>query len=123
MSERTYPLKEVLRITGLTHRAVRYYVHLRLLPGAKPRGVATAYTHEQVLRLHVIRLMRTRDRLRLTAIRQRLGRMSVAELEAMLAAARPPAPVAPPPSPAPPPPPEPIAIARPPEPPASTFGT
>jgi DNA-binding transcriptional MerR regulator len=92
---RTYRRAEVLRLTGLTVRAIRHYVQMRLVTGAKPRGPGTVYTHEQLVRLQVIALLRKRDRLSLPKVRARIGSLSLAELEAMLPKpAPPPAPAA-----------------------------
>ena len=88
----TYRRAEVLRLTGLTVRAIRHYVQMRLVSGAKPRGRGTVYTHEQLVRLRVIALLRRRDRMSIPKIRGRLAGLSVAELEAMLPKPPPPAP-------------------------------
>lgn len=96
----TYPLREVVRLTGLTRRAIRYYLSVRMLPAPKARGSATAYSRDQLLRLHAIRLMRQRDHLGLPKVRQRLAAMSLADLEAFVATD----PALPRPPPPPPPP-------------------
>jgi DNA-binding transcriptional MerR regulator len=49
MTPRTYPLHEIVRLTGLTPRSIRYYIERDMLPGPEQRGVATVYTHEQLV--------------------------------------------------------------------------
>jgi DNA-binding transcriptional MerR regulator len=88
----TYRRAEVLRLTGLTVRAIRHYVQVKLVTGAKARGPATVYTREQLVRLQVIALLRRRDRLSIPKIRKRIATLSLPELEAMLPKAAPPPP-------------------------------
>ncbi len=85
MGAPTYRIEEITRRTGFTARAVRYYVQRGLLPATPQRGVATVYTHEQLLRLLAITLLRTRERLRLEAVKRRLAGMSLADVEALVA--------------------------------------
>ena len=87
---RTYPRAEVLRLTGLTVRTIRHYVQERLVAGAEPRGPATVYSHEQLVRLQVVALLRGRDRLSIPKIRKRIASLSLAELEALLPKPEPP---------------------------------
>jgi DNA-binding transcriptional MerR regulator len=96
MTTRTYRLDEITHLTGLTARTVRYYVERGLIPGPEPRGIATMYPHEQLVRLRALQRLRKTERLRLDAVRHRFATMSFAEIEAL--GAPPPAP--PPPSPA-----------------------
>jgi hypothetical protein len=49
------------------------------------RGVATVYTHEQLVRLRAITALRRRDRLRLDGVKLRLQVMSAAEIDALVA--------------------------------------
>lgn len=85
MGAPTYRIDEITRRTGFTARAIRYYVQRGLLPATPQRGVATVYTHEQLLRLQAITILRTRERLRLAAVKRRLSAMSLAEVEALVA--------------------------------------
>lgn len=85
MGAPTYRIDEITRRTGFTARAIRYYVQRGLLPATPQRGVATVYTHEQLLRLQAITILRTRERLRLAAVKRRLSAMSLAEIEALVA--------------------------------------
>lgn len=101
MAGPTYRLEEITRLADVSPRALRYYIERGLLPGPEPRGAATVYTHEQLVRLQAIALLRRRDRLTLDRIKRRLHCMSAADLEALIA---PPAPPAPPEPPLPPPP-------------------
>ena len=89
----TYRVSEVLRLTGLTRRAIRHYVQTKLIAGAKPRGPGTVYTREQLVRLQVITLLRRRDRLSIPKIRRRLAGITLPDLEALLP--KPPAPAPP----------------------------
>jgi DNA-binding transcriptional MerR regulator len=88
----TYRVSDVLRRTGLTRRAIRHYVQMKLIAGAKARGPGTVYTHEQLVRLQVIALLRRRDRMSLPKIRQRLAGLTLADLEALLPKPPPPPP-------------------------------
>lgn len=90
---KTYRLADVLRLTGLTHRSIRHYTKLKLIAGAKARGPGTRYSHEQLVRLQVISLLRRRDRMSLPKIRRRLAGLALADLEALLPKPPPPAPV------------------------------
>lgn len=87
MSSPTYRLEELTRLTGFSARAVRYYVQRDLLPGPEQRGVATVYTHEQLLRLQALLVLRKRDRLRLTRAKKQLDGMSHPQIEALAALA------------------------------------
>jgi len=80
----TYRIRELARITGLTVRAIRYYVQLGLVPRPKPRGVATVYSREQLLRLQAIAHMRKRERLRLPAVKRRLSTMTLEQIEQLV---------------------------------------
>jgi len=95
----TYPLDQLLARTGLTARTVRYYIEFGLIPGPEPRGVATVYTHEQLVRLLAITHLRKKEKLRLPAIKRRFKKMSLEQIAALL-----------PPPPAPPEPAAPIAL-------------
>jgi DNA-binding transcriptional MerR regulator len=95
MTAATYRLEEIARLAGVTARTVRYYIQCGLLPGPVQRGVATVYTHEQLVRLRAITALRRRDRLRLDGVKLQLQVMSAAEIEALVA---PPAPAPPAPS-------------------------
>ncbi len=55
MTERTYKLDELARVTGMSARTVRYYVQRGLLPPATFRGKDTVYGHEHHVRLRAIR--------------------------------------------------------------------
>jgi DNA-binding transcriptional MerR regulator len=101
MTAPTYRLEEITRLADVSRRALRYYIQRGLLPGPEPRGIATVYTHEQLVRLRAIVLLRRRDRLRLDQVKRRLQSMALAEIEALVAPPAPPASPAPPPSPAP----------------------
>jgi DNA-binding transcriptional MerR regulator len=91
MTKRTYRFDEITRLTGLTARTVRYYIEQSLIPGPEPRGIATMYSHEQLVRLKAIVYLRKTERLRLDAIRRRFAKMSLADIEALVAPPPPPA--------------------------------
>lgn len=85
MAAPTYRLEEITRLADVSRRTLRYYIQVGLLPGPEPRGVATVYSHEQLVRLRAIVLLRRRDRLRVDAVKRRLQSMSTAEMEALVA--------------------------------------
>ena len=58
-----------------------------MLPGPQQRGVATVYTHEQLVRLQALLVLRKRDRLRLTRAKKQLDGMSHPQIEALAALA------------------------------------
>ncbi len=97
----TYSPADITRLTGFSSRTVRYYVELGLIAGPKLRGPGARYTREQLVRLLAIKHLHETERLRLDAIKRRLSKLSLAEIEALL-----PPPPAPPsaetPAPAPP---------------------
>jgi hypothetical protein len=74
-------------------------LELGLLPRPTPRGVATVYSREQLLRLQAIALMRRRERLHLPVIKRRLSTMTIEQIEQLVT----------PPAPSPAPPVDPLA--------------
>jgi DNA-binding transcriptional MerR regulator len=107
MSAPTYPPAEIARLTGFTTRTLRYYVELGLIPGPKSHGPGVRYTREHLVRLLAIKHLRDTEKLRLDAVKRRLAKLSLAEMEALTS----PAPAAPEPAPPPPDPPAPAALA------------
>ena len=69
--------------SGIPVRTIRFYITERLLAGPEGRGSATFYTDEHLIRLLLIREM-SLLRLPLVEIRERLERVSSAELGQML---------------------------------------
>jgi len=79
-----FRLRDLVKATGLTPRAIRYYAHWGLLPPAFGRGSGTNYGEEHLLRLRAVQRLQ-RERLSLTQIRARLGKISAADLAALAA--------------------------------------
>jgi len=71
----------VVWATGITARAIRFYISRGLLPPPEFRGNATRYGREHFLRLLAIRKFRREDRMGLEAIRRRLDSLDPAALE------------------------------------------
>jgi DNA-binding transcriptional MerR regulator len=106
MAAPTYPPAEITRLTGFTTRTLRYYVELNLIPGPKSHGPGVRYTREHLVRLLAIKHLRDTGKLRLDAIKRRLAKLSLAEMEALTS----PAPADPEPTPPPPDAPAPAAL-------------
>jgi DNA-binding transcriptional MerR regulator len=80
----TYTLNELARAGGVTTRAVRYYLECGVLPSAVFRGTQTTYNEDHLLRLKVIRRLRTEERLRIDAIKRRLAQLSHDQIRALV---------------------------------------
>lgn len=78
-----YRMNELAKVTGLTPRTIRFYIHEGLLPPPEGGGPAAAYTAEHRDRLTLIGLLKARY-LPLQEIRQRLAPLSAAEVRAEL---------------------------------------
>lgn len=85
----TLRMSDLVAATGATPRAVRFYVERGLLPKAEGRGTGLIYTEEHVLRLRAVRHFRA-QRLTVAQIRDRLARLSPAELARLGAPPSPP---------------------------------
>lgn len=85
MNEATtrYRMNELAKVTGVTPRTIRFYIHEGLLPPPEGGGPAAAYTAEHRDRLALIGLLKARY-LPLQEIRQRLAPLSAAEVRAEL---------------------------------------
>ena len=71
-------------LTGFTARTLRYYIELGLIPGPKARGLGARYTREQLARLLAIKHLHETEKLRLDAIKRRLAKLSLADMEALV---------------------------------------
>jgi len=76
-----YTIDAIAKAAGLTVRSARYYFAEDIVQRPTPRGPATRYTDDQLLRLRAVKRLRF-DGLRLPAIRQRLRTMSSEEVRA-----------------------------------------
>jgi DNA-binding transcriptional MerR regulator len=90
-----YLIGELAAIVGVTPRAIRFYVERGLLKAPVFGGNRTRYGEEHLLRIRAIQRLQAEEGLRLDAIRQRLAKLSPAELTALA----PPEPAAGPPEP------------------------
>ncbi|MCC6554843.1 MAG: MerR family transcriptional regulator [Polyangiaceae bacterium] len=80
-----YKLVDLAEAVGMTPRGVRYYLKRGILPAVEFRGGSTRYGDEHLARLRAIVRLRTEERLRLTAIKARLAKLSPSEIAALAA--------------------------------------
>jgi DNA-binding transcriptional MerR regulator len=78
-----YRMNELAKLTGLTPRTIRFYIHEGLLPPPEGGGPAAAYTAEHRDRLALIGLLKARY-LPLQEIRQRLAPLNARDVRAEL---------------------------------------
>lgn len=88
----TYGISDLAGATGMSERAIRFYVQKKLLPPATHHGRGRNYTEEHMVRIRAIRRFRA-ERLSVKEMRVRFARLSAEELTAFGAA--PPAQLAP----------------------------
>lgn len=81
--ERGMTIEALAREVGLPVRTIRFYISEGLLPGPDGRGKAAVYGPEQLLRLRLIRRL-SEQRVPLVEIRDRLARLDLVELRALL---------------------------------------
>lgn len=75
METKLYTISELEQMTGLTRRAIHYYVSQKLIPAPESKGGPGAkYGEEQLVRLQLIRILQ--DELKLEKIREALASMS-----------------------------------------------
>ena len=79
-----YSMSDLEEATGISARTIRYYVTQQLLKPAQGRGPAAAYFKDHLLRLRMIEELKA-ERLPLEEIRDRLEKLSTADLEAHFA--------------------------------------
>lgn len=77
-------LEELAERVAIPVRTIRYYITEGLLPRPEGRGKATTYSEEQLQRLRLIRLLSQRH-MPLAEMAQLLNRLSLAEVQALLA--------------------------------------
>ncbi len=95
-SPRSYTLAALAKAAGVTVRTARFYFAEGIVQRPIPRGPATRYTDDQLLRVRAVKKLRF-DGVRLPEIKRRLPSLSLEEVRALV---DPPAPR--PPSAAPP---------------------
>lgn len=82
-SDRTLDLTELCDAADVTPRTVRYYIQQGLLPAPESRGPGAHYHEGHVARLRLIRRLQ-REHLPLGEIRERLARLTDAEVNQLL---------------------------------------
>ena len=82
-----YSMQDLVNETGLSPRTIRYYITENILNPAHGRGPKATYDKDHLLRLRFIEELKTEENLPLDRIRERLGDMSTADLEAHFAIA------------------------------------
>jgi len=78
-------IDDLARAAEVPVRTVRYYISEGLLPGPGARGRAATYDDEHLARLRLIRLL-VEQHVPLAEVRERLARLSAAEVESLLRA-------------------------------------
>src|SRR5687768_928809 len=86
-----YTISDVAARSGVTHRTIRYYVEIGLLPPPEGAGRAAGYTDQHLERLDLIRRLQA-ARLSLDEIREELARTRPGTDSALLSAREPAAP-------------------------------
>ena len=84
MKTTTLTLEELSDATGVPVRTIRYYITEGLLPGPGGRGKGAVYTAEHLSRLRLIRSL-AEQRVPLTEIRERATRLTLPEVNSLLA--------------------------------------
>lgn len=79
-----FSIDQLAERVGTPVRTIRYYIAEGLLPGPGARGKAATYGDEHLARLRLIRRL-VEQRVPLAEIRERLARLSAAEVAALLA--------------------------------------
>jgi DNA-binding transcriptional MerR regulator len=86
-----YTISDLAARSGVTHRTIRYYVEIGLLPPPEGAGRAAGYTDQHLERLDLIRRLQA-ARLSLDEIREELARTRPGTDSALLSAREPAAP-------------------------------
>lgn len=76
-------IEDLAETVGVPTRTIRYYITERLLPGPDGRGKATIYSEKHLLRLRLVRRL-AEERVPLTEIRDRLGRLLDEDIRLLL---------------------------------------
>src|SRR3954454_2529927 len=84
-ADRTYSVNELADDAGVTRRTVHYYISQGLLPAAGGEGRGARYGKAHLDRLRLIRELQ-REHLPLAEIRQRLERLSDAQVADLISA-------------------------------------
>jgi DNA-binding transcriptional MerR regulator len=83
MADSTCSPAELMKACGIGPRTLRRWTSFGVLPPTEFHGGATRYSREHLLRARVVAHLRA-QKVGLAAIRKRLARATVAELEALL---------------------------------------
>jgi len=84
-TEQGYTLQDLVDVSGVTPRTVRYYIAQGLLPSPEGAGLAARYTEGHLARLRLIRQLQ-REHLPLAEIRTRLAGIDDEAIAALAAA-------------------------------------
>ncbi len=84
-------IEELAELVAIPVRTIRYYISEGLLPGPEGRGKATVYGTEHLLKLRLIRRL-SQQHMPLAEMTQLTGRLSLAEIAALLSQETPPTP-------------------------------
>jgi DNA-binding transcriptional MerR regulator len=79
-STQNYNIKQVEVTTGLTRRTIHFYVKEGLIPPPEGLGRSARYSDDHVLRLELIRRLKSSTHLRLEGIREIIEPLTTAEL-------------------------------------------
>lgn len=82
-----YAMTDLVNETGFSARTIRYYVTEGILKPAQGRGPSATYDKDHLLRLRMIDELKTEENLPLDQIRDRLAKLTIADLEAHFAIA------------------------------------
>ncbi|HEX2915657.1 MAG TPA: MerR family transcriptional regulator [Chloroflexia bacterium] len=82
MEQKSYSLKELCQVAGVTERTVRYYIKEGLLPPPTGAGPFSRYSYEHYLRLSLIRRLKD-EFLPLSEIKNLLDGKNVEELDSL----------------------------------------
>jgi DNA-binding transcriptional MerR regulator len=88
-TEQGYTLQDVVDLSGVTPRTVRYYIAQGLLPSPEGAGPAARYTEAHLARLRLIRQLQ-REHLPLAEIRTRLAGLDDEAISTLVTAEPPP---------------------------------
>jgi DNA-binding transcriptional MerR regulator len=103
-------VQELALRTHTTPRGIRFYVASGLIDPPQLRGRHTRYSELQAQTIELVQKLQREEGLALEAIRERIVKLTPAEISAMVRPSPPPAPPPPTPLPEPPSPPVPVAL-------------
>ena len=85
MANTRFSLQELAHLGGCSPRLVRRYIEQGLLPPAQVRGRGAYYAAVHLDRLRAVGVLKSRDRLRISVIRQVLDNLSGEEIQQLAA--------------------------------------